>query len=57
VRTSVNGAEMNRILLLVAIVAGLSRSGFAAGLAPVDPKCVPDLFVWTDGTVLNRTAA
>jgi len=48
---------MNRILLLVTIVAGLSRSGFAAGLAPVDPKCVPDLFVWTDGTVLNRTAA
>ncbi len=32
----------------LAILAGLSISAFAAKLTPVDPKFVPDLFVWTD---------
>ena len=39
---------MNRMLLLVGILANLSLSAFAAKFAPVDPRLAPDLFVWTD---------
>lgn len=40
--------QMNRILLLVATLASLSLSAFAAKLTPVDSRLAPDLFVWSD---------
>jgi len=37
-----------KLIGCLAALASLSISAFAAKLTPVDPKLVPDLFVWTD---------